>query len=57
MVLGSEVQMPTFRSNELPRNSNNGTMLFCADCRRNSQCTGGGQGAPAMFINGRWECL
>jgi hypothetical protein len=57
MVLGSEVQMPTFRSNELPRNSNNGTMLFCADCRRNSQCAGGGQGAPAMFINGRWECL
>lgn len=57
MVLGNEVQMPTFRSNELPRNSNNGTMLFCADCRRNSQCTGGGQGAPAMFINGRWECL
>lgn len=57
MVLGSEVQMPTFRSSELPRNSNNGTMLFCADCRRNSQCAGGGQGAPAMFINGRWECL
>lgn len=57
MVLGSEVQLPSFRSNELPRNSNNGTMLFCADCRRNSQCSGGGQGAPAMFINGRWECL
>ena len=57
MVLGSEVQMPTFRSTELPRNSNNGTMLFCADCRRSTQCTGGGQGAPAMFINGRWECL
>ncbi|HZH34700.1 MAG TPA: glycosyl hydrolase family 28-related protein, partial [Pyrinomonadaceae bacterium] len=56
-VIGSEVQMPSFRSNELPRNSANGTMLFCPDCRRNSPCSGGGSGAPAMMINGRWECL
>jgi hypothetical protein len=56
-VIGSEVQMPSFRSNELPRNSANGTMLFCPDCRRNSPCSAGGSGAPAMMINGRWECL
>jgi hypothetical protein len=56
-VIGTEIQMPIFNSRSLPRTSNNGTMLFCEDCRRNSPCSGGGTGAPAMFINNRWECL
>jgi hypothetical protein len=53
------VQMPNLLFNDLPRtNVGNGSMVFCTNCRRSSSpCTTGGNGAPAMFMNGRWECL
>lgn len=55
---GATVQMPSFRANQLPAGKPNGSMVYCADCRRNSNsCQSGGSGAPAMVINGQWSCL
>ncbi len=55
---GAPVQMPSFNVNALPAQSPNGSMVYCADCRRNSSpCQRGGSGAPAMMIGGRWNCL
>lgn len=55
---GAPVQMPSFRQNQLPGNKPNGSMVYCIDCRRDSEpCQGGGSGSPAMVVNGRWSCL
>jgi hypothetical protein len=53
------VQLPNLPYNNLPRsNVGNGSMVFCSTCRRNtSPCQAGGNGAPAMWINGNWNCL
>ncbi len=52
------VQMPSFRVNQLPRRKPNGSMVYCPDCRRDTTpCRGGGNGSPAMMVNGRWSCL
>ena len=65
------VQMPNLAFENLPKltvnpvnnpNGNrtlgNGAMLYCTNCKRNSApCQNGGGGAPAMFVNGRWDCL
>jgi hypothetical protein len=52
------VQLPSIRFNDLKTvNAGNGSMVFCADCQRDTApCRAGGSGAPAMFINGAWEC-
>ena len=55
---GAPVQMPSFRQNQLPNGKPNGSMVYCIDCRRDSEpCRAGGNGAPAMVVNGRWSCL
>lgn len=55
---GAPVQMPTINANALPARAANGSMVFCANCRRNSSpCQAGGTGAPAMMIGGKWNCL
>lgn len=55
---GTPVQMPSLRLNELPSNQPNGSLVYCADCRRDSTpCQSGGSGAPAMVVSGRWSCL
>lgn len=55
---GAPVQMPSLRQNQLPQNKPNGSMVYCVDCRRDSEpCQAGGSGAPAMVVNGRWSCL
>ena len=55
---GKPIQVPTLRWRDLPRRKANGSTVYCADCRRNSTpCRGGGSGAPAMVVNGRWSCL
>jgi hypothetical protein len=62
-VIGTETQfdaparLPSFRANGLPPNRAAGTMLFCADCRKDtSPCSAGGDGALAISIGGRWDC-
>ncbi|REJ77980.1 MAG: hypothetical protein DWQ47_16655 [Acidobacteria bacterium] len=55
---GSPVKMPSIPFRSLPRNKDDGSMVFCPDCRRDSEpCQGGGNGAPAMVVNGRWTCM
>jgi len=55
---GAPVQMPSILQNKLPAGSPDGSMVFCANCRRNtSPCQSGGSGAPAMVIGGKWNCL
>lgn len=55
---GAPVQMPSFRQNQLPPNKPNGSMVYCTDCRRDTEpCRGGGNGSPAMVVNGSWSCL
>lgn len=55
---GAPVQMPTFRQDQLPSGKPNGSMVYCANCRRNTQtCQAGGSGAPAMVVAGSWSCL
>ena len=52
------VQLPSFQQNSLPKNKANGSMVYCADCRRSTTpCQSGGTGAPAMIIGGAWSCL
>ena len=55
---GASVQMPSFPQNQLPQNKANGSMVYCANCRRDTTpCQGGGTGAPAMVVGGQWSCL
>lgn len=52
------VQMPNVPQNALPKDKPNGSMLYCADCKRSTTpCQSGGTGAPAMVVNGAWSCL
>lgn len=52
------VQLPNLRLTEFQNTqAGNGSMVFCTDCQRNSTpCRTGGNGSPAMFVNGTWEC-
>jgi hypothetical protein len=34
----------------------NGTLIYCADCAETYPCVGGGTGAIAKRLNGRWVC-
>ncbi|MCO6510836.1 MAG: hypothetical protein J5I65_08585 [Aridibacter famidurans] len=55
---GQPVKMPSVPFRSLPRDKGDGSMVFCPDCRRDTEpCQGGGSGAPAMVVNGRWSCL
>lgn len=55
---GAPVKMPSFMQNALPRGKENGSMVYCQNCRRStSPCQAGGSGAPAMVVNGQWSCL
>lgn len=63
-VFGTDVQfnqpvrMPSLQQNALPKDKPNGSMLYCADCRRTTTpCQTGGTGAPAMVVGGQWSCL
>ncbi len=52
------VQMPSLLQNVLPKGKANGSMVYCADCRRSTApCQAGGTGAPAMVVNNQWSCL
>ncbi len=55
---GAPVKMPSVPFISLPRDKDDGSMVYCPDCRRNSSpCQGGGGGAPAMVVRGQWSCL
>jgi hypothetical protein len=55
---GAPVQMPSLQQNQLPPGKNNGSMVYCANCRRDTTpCQAGGSGAPAMVVGGQWSCL
>jgi hypothetical protein len=52
------VQLPSVQQNALPKDKPNGSMVYCADCRRSTTpCQAGGKGAPAMVVGGGWSCL
>lgn len=52
------VQMPSIKQNSLPKDKSNGSIVYCADCRRSTTpCQAGGTGAPAMVVNNQWSCL
>jgi hypothetical protein len=52
------IQLPTLQQSALPAGKPNGSMVFCANCRRSTTpCQAGGQGAPAMMVGGQWSCL
>jgi hypothetical protein len=52
------VQMPSVQQNALPTGKANGSMVYCANCRRNlTPCEAGGTGAPAMVVGNQWSCL
>lgn len=54
----SPIQMPSFQQNQLPAGKPNGSLVYCANCRRNTTpCQAGGSGAPAMTVAGQWSCL
>jgi len=36
--------------------ASNGTLIYCADCATTNPCAGGGTGAIAKRLNGRWVC-
>ncbi len=55
---GGGVQLPSFAQSALPPGKANGSMVYCANCRRSTTpCEGGGTGAPAMVVGGQWSCL
>ncbi|HMO82454.1 MAG TPA: glycosyl hydrolase family 28-related protein [Pyrinomonadaceae bacterium] len=55
---GAPVRMPSFPQNALPPGRQNGSMVYCQNCRRSTTpCQAGGSGAPAMVVNGQWSCL
>ena len=55
---GAPVQMPSFQHNALPAGKANGSMVYCANCRRDTTpCQAGGSGSPAMMVAGGWSCL
>ncbi len=54
------VQVPNVPFNDLPKQQTlgNGSFLYCTNCRRSTApCQTGGSGSPAMFVNGKWDCL
>lgn len=54
----SPIQLPPLQLNALPQNQPDGSLVYCANCRRStSPCQGGGSGAPAMKVSGQWSCL
>ena len=55
---GTPPQMPSFTQNALPAGKQNGSMVYCSNCRRNATpCQAGGTGAPAMVVGNQWSCL
>lgn len=55
---GGGLQLPSLQLNTLPPAKPNGTLVYCADCRRSTTpCQAGGSGAPAMRVAGQWSCL
>lgn len=53
------IQLPNLPHNQLPaQNVGNGSFVYCTNCRRSTApCQAGGNGAPAMHVGGKWECL
>ncbi len=55
---GAPMQTAAYPFNLLPTGKGNGTLVYCKTCRRSTTpCQDGGQGAPAMVVNGLWSCL
>jgi hypothetical protein len=63
-IFGTDVQfnnpikLPDFQQNALPQGKADGSLVYCANCRRSTTpCGSGGTGAPAMMVAGVWSCL
>lgn len=55
---GGTIKAPSFQANTLPAGKADGSLVYCANCRRSSTpCQAGGTGAPAMMVGGAWSCL
>jgi hypothetical protein len=54
----SPIQLPSFQLTTLPAGKPDGTLVYCANCRRSTTpCQAGGSGSPAMMVGGGWGCL
>jgi len=54
----SPIQLPALQLNTLPQDQPDGSLVYCANCRRSTTpCQGGGTGSPAMKVAGQWSCL
>jgi len=54
----SPIRLPSFQQNTLPAGKSDGSLIYCANCRRSTTpCQNGGNGAPAMMVGGQWSCL
>jgi hypothetical protein len=54
----SPIQLPSFQLTTLPAGKPDGTLVYCANCRRSTTpCQAGGSGSPAMMVGGSWSCL
>ena len=58
VLFNSPIQLPSFQQNALPQGKADGSLVYCANCRRSATpCQSGGSGAPAMMVAGQWSCL
>jgi hypothetical protein len=58
VLFNSPVRLPPLQQTELPQDKPDGSLVYCANCRRSTTpCQGGGSGAPAMKVAGQWSCL
>ncbi|HEY2867038.1 MAG TPA: glycosyl hydrolase family 28-related protein [Pyrinomonadaceae bacterium] len=54
----SPIRLPSLKQDALPAGKPDGSLVYCANCRRSTTpCQGGGNGAPAMMVAGVWSCL
>lgn len=55
---GGNVQLPSFREEQLPKDKPDGSIVYCINCQRNTTpCKAAGTGAPAIMVAGKWSCL
>jgi hypothetical protein len=58
VLFNSSVRLQPLQITQLPQDKPDGSLLYCANCRRSTTpCQGGGSGAPAMKVAGQWSCL
>jgi hypothetical protein len=58
VLFNAPVRVSSFQQTALPAGKPDGSLVYCANCRRSTTpCQAGGSGAPAMMVAGQWSCL